>query len=119
MAEPRELDDETLDRELAFFKERAAQRVLEKQREEAEQQHKKPREHESPESEYRESGRRGRRDRYGSRQEFVRGPTEHSNDVEDEDELSDEELERRREKRRQEDIKAIFAQVIFPKMAGV
>ncbi|KAL1935790.1 hypothetical protein VTP01DRAFT_4930 [Rhizomucor pusillus] len=110
MAEPRELDDETLDRELAFFKERAAQRVLEKQREEAEQQHKKPREHESPESEYRESGRRGRRDRYGSRQEFVRGPTEHSNDVEDEDELSDEELERRREKRRQEDIKAIFEQ---------
>lgn len=95
-----------LSRDLAFFKERAAQRDQERRSESVERDRRSR--NRSPDSDY---GRRRRsQGRHGRGHDFVRGATEFGHPEEEED-ISDEELERRREERREKDLEIAFKQV--------
>lgn len=101
-AEESEAND-MLSRDLAFFKERAAQRDQERRSESAERDRRSR--NRSPDSDY---GRRRRsQGRHGRGHDFVRGATEFGHPEEEED-ISDEELERRREERREKDLEIAF-----------
>ncbi|KAI8146092.1 hypothetical protein BJV82DRAFT_600467 [Fennellomyces sp. T-0311] len=93
-------DDEFINKELAFFKERAAQRDQEKQRIREEQEERRNR---SPDIDYRRRRSGGRH----ARNDFVRGPTEFAPE---DTEISDEELERRREEKHEKDVDIAFRQ---------
>lgn len=100
-----EMQEDLISKELAIFKERAAQRDQERQRlreEQAEGQDNKR--YESPERDER------RRPQRGKRQDFVRGPVEHGTVPDDED-ISDEELERRKIQKHEKDVERAFRQV--------
>lgn len=104
-AEESEAND-MLSRDLAFFKERAAQRDQERRSESVERD--KRGRNRSPDSDY--SRRRRSQGRHGRGHDFVRGATEFGHPEEEED-ISDEELERRREERREKELEIAFKQV--------
>ncbi|KAI7876949.1 hypothetical protein K492DRAFT_172090 [Lichtheimia hyalospora FSU 10163] len=97
--------NDMLSRDLAFFKERAAQRDQERRSESVERD--KRSRNRSPDSDY--SRRRRSQGRHGRSHDFVRGATEFGHPEEEED-ISDEELERRREERREKELEIAFKQ---------
>ncbi|KAI9266749.1 hypothetical protein BDA99DRAFT_506588 [Phascolomyces articulosus] len=106
-------DNDFINKELAFFKERAAQRDQEKQRirdERREEEEYLRRRTRSPSS--RRRRRQTSEERRSSRDDFIRGTTEQlsSSQTQEEMEMSDEELERRREEKHEKDVEVAFRQ---------
>ncbi|KAI7860045.1 hypothetical protein BDC45DRAFT_495533 [Circinella umbellata] len=103
-------DNDFINKELAFFKERAAQRDQEKQRIREERRDERRDERDRTRSPSRRRRRTSEDNNRRSNDDFVRGPSEHMSQTQEEMEMDDEELERRREEKHEKDVEIAFRQ---------